>query len=112
MFMASAIIDSAESYLPQIGGETSDTLSVARSRFLIPLTATSSDALDKQIQNLAAWDLHRINVVDLAHTLGTCAPVGQESMKEDLDPARFIETGTGSFSKFPIASVFTGQGAQ
>lgn len=33
-------------------------------------------------------------------------------MKEDLDPSRFIKTGSGSFSKLPIAFVFTGQGAQ
>lgn len=119
--MVSAIIDSAEGYLPQIYGESSEILSVARSKFLIPLSATSTETLDKQAQNLADWDLDRINVVDLAHTLGTrrstltqrgFALVGQQSMKEDLDSTRFMKTGMGSFSKLPIAFVFTGQGAQ
>ena len=121
MFTTSAIIDSAEGYLPQTGGETSETLSIARSKFLIPLSATSIDALDNQAQNLVASDLDRVNVVDLAHTLGTrrsalsqrgFALVGHLSMKDDLDPTRFIKTGMGSFSKLPIAFVFTGQGAQ
>ncbi len=66
-------------------------------------------------------DLDRINVVDLALTLGTrrstltqrgFALVRQKEMKEDLDPTHFIKTGMGSFSKLPIAFVFTGQGAQ
>lgn len=121
MFLISAIIDSAEGYLPPRYGEPSETLSIARSKFLIPLSATSIDALDNQAQNLAAMDLDRINVVDLAHTLGTrrsaltqrgFALLGQKSMKEDLDPSHFLKTGMGSFSKLPIAFVFTGQGAQ
>lgn len=66
-------------------------------------------------------DLEEISVVDLAHTLGTrrsaltqrsFALVGHRSMKEDLDPEHFMKTGIGSFSKLPIAFVFTGQGAQ
>ena len=77
--------------------------------------------MDKQAQSLATMDLERISVVDLAHTLGTrrsrltqrsFALVKQKTMKEDLDPTHFIQTGVGSFSKLPIAFVFTGQGAQ
>ena len=119
--LISAIIDSPEGYLPKTLGESSETLSLARSKFLIPLSATSRDALDKQAQNLAAMDLDGISVVDLVHTLGTrrsrltqrgFALVKQKTMKEDLDPTHFIKTGMGSFSKLPIAFVFTGQGAQ
>ena len=117
----SAILDSAEGYVPQVSSESSETLSLARSKFLIPLSASSSEALHKQAQNLAAWDIDRVNVVDLAHTLGTRRSkltqrsftlVGQKTMKQDLNPERFITTGVGSFSNLPIAFVFTGQGAQ
>lgn len=93
---------------------------MARSKFIIPLSATSSDALDRQAQNLAAFNLERITVVDLARTLGTrrskltqrgFALVGQKTMKEDL-LTQIEKTGMGNFSKLPIAFVFTGQGAQ
>ena len=119
--MPSAIIDSPEGYLPQTYGESSEALSIARSKFLLPLSSTSMDALEKQARNLAAMDLDRINIIDLVHTLGTrrsrltqrgFALVGQKSMQEDLDPTHFIKTGMGSFSRLPIAFVFTGQGAQ
>ena len=119
--MISAIIESPEGYLPQTHSELSETLSIARSKFLIPLSATSVDALDHQAQNLAAIDFDRVSIIDLAHTLGTrrsrltergFALVDQKNMKEDLHLTHFIKTGTGSFSKLPIAFVFTGQGAQ
>lgn len=119
--LPSAILDCAEGYVPLPTGESSEILSLARSKFLIPLSASSTDALDRQAHNLASWNLDRIHVVDLAHTLGTrrskltqrgFALAGQKTMAEDLLPAQVKKTGMGSFSQLPIAFVFTGQGAQ
>ena len=96
-------------------------MSHARSTFLIPLSASTPSSLEAQAARLVASNLDHVNVVDLAHTLGTrrsnlgqrgFALVGQKTLKEDLQPDCFQKALVGNYSTLPIAFVFTGQGAQ
>ncbi|KAI9781322.1 MAG: Type I Iterative PKS [Peltula sp. TS41687] len=116
-----AVLDSAKGHVLATEGALSEELSLARSAFLIPLSASNSAALETQVARLLSANLDHVNVVDLAHTLGTrrsilaqrgFALVGQKTLKEDLNSDRFQTTAIGNFSKLPIAFVFTGQGAQ
>lgn len=117
----SAILESADTYLPTPDHEQSGLLSQSRPTFLIPLSANTLGALGKQASNLVSANLDHVNVVDLAHTLGTrrsrlakrgYALVGHKTLKDDLHPDRFRVNGAGSYSVLPTAFVFTGQGAQ
>ena len=117
----SAILESADTYLPTPDHEQSGLLSQSRPTFLIPLSANTLGALEKQALNLVSANLDHVNVVDLAHTLGTrrsrlakrgYALVGHKTLKDDLHPDRFRVNGAGSYSVLPTAFVFTGQGAQ
>ena len=117
-----AIIDAAEGYVPIASDDSSEALAHAGSKFLIPLSASSVDALDNQAQNIANWvDPAITNIVDLAYTLASRRSklskrgftlATHHTMQEDLSPERFTKTDMGTFSKLPIAFVFTGQGAQ
>ncbi|RAH71709.1 uncharacterized protein BO66DRAFT_400146 [Aspergillus aculeatinus CBS 121060] len=114
-----AILESPQTYVTT-SDEISLTLSLSRSKFLIPLSASNPSAIEAQAAALATSpDI--FNLVDLAHTLGTrrsrlsdrgFALVGQTTQKDDLQPERFRTTAMGTFSVLPIGFVFTGQGAQ
>lgn len=117
----SAILESVDAYLPHRDRESSKTLSLSRSTFLIPLSANTLTTLETQAEDLVSTNLDHVNVVDLAHTLGTrrsrlakrgFALVGQKTLKDDLHLERFRVNAGGSYSALPIAFVFTGQGAQ
>ena len=117
-----AIIDAAEGYVPIASDDSSEVIAQAGSKFLIPLSASSIDALDNQAKNIANWaNPAKTNIVDLAYTLASRRSklskrgftlATQHTMQEDLSPERFTKTGMGTFSKLPVAFVFTGQGAQ
>lgn len=102
----------------------SEKLSLARSTFLIPLSASKPAALTSQAERLAAFIAKNpnTNVVDLARTLGTrrsklsergYALVGQKTLHEDLQP-ELLQTviPDKSYGAHPFAFIFTGQGAQ
>lgn len=120
----SAILDSPGPYLDSIDDEMSGKLSMARSTFVIPLSASKPAALASQAERLAAFVAKNshINVVDLARTLGTrrsklsergYALVGQKKLGEDLQPEFLQSVLPGkTYSVHPFAFVFTGQGAQ
>ncbi|KAI4289981.1 MAG: hypothetical protein L6R35_000743 [Caloplaca aegaea] len=116
-----AILESVDAYLPHPDHESSSVLSLSRPTFLVPLSANSLTALETQASDLASANLDHVNVVDLAHTLGTrrsklpkraFSLVGQKTLKDDLHPDCFRVNAGGSYSPLPIAFVFTGQGAQ
>jgi acyl transferase domain-containing protein len=120
----SAILDSPGPYLDSIDDEMSEKLSMARSTFIIPLSASKPAALASQAERLAAFVAKNshINVLDLARTLGTrrsklsergYALVGQKTLGENLQP-EFLQTVilSKTYSVHPFAFVFTGQGAQ
>lgn len=110
-----------DAYLPQPDHTSSEVLSLSRPTFLIPLSANTLTALETQALDLVSANLDHVNVVDLAHTLGTrrsrlakrgFSLVGQKTLKDDLHPDCFRVNAGGSYSALPIAFVFTGQGAQ
>ena len=97
---------------------------MARSTFIIPLSASKPAALVSQAERLQAFIAKNphTNVVDLARTLGTrrsklsergYALVGQKTLGEDLQ-AEALQSAipNKSYSAHPFAFVFTGQGAQ
>lgn len=115
------MLDAAHAYTLPTEGMSSKELSHARSTFLIPLSASNPSSLKTQAARLAASDLSEISVVDLAYTLGTrrsnlaergFALVAQKTLREDLQPDHFQRALLGTYSKLPIAFIFTGQGAQ
>ena len=118
----SAVLDSIHGHVPANDkGTPSEVLSLARSTFLIPLSASNPLALDAQAARLVSSNLENVNVVDLSYTLGTRRSrlsqkgftiAGQKTLKEDLKPDCFKKNLVGNFSTLPIAFVFTGQGAQ
>ncbi|KAL8926617.1 MAG: hypothetical protein Q9172_001692 [Xanthocarpia lactea] len=74
----------------------------------------------EQTANLASANLDHVNVVNLAHTLGTrrsklpkraFSLVGQKTLKDDLHPDCFRVSAGGRYSPLPIAFTFTRQGA-
>ncbi len=94
---------------------------MARSLFVIPLSASKPAALVTQAERLAdfmAKNPHT-NVVDLARTLGTRRSklsergytlAGQKSLGEDLQAERLQKVFPGrSYSTHPFAFVFTGE---
>ena len=119
---AHAIIDSAEGYLSGQTRESSEMLALARPKFLLPLSATNGDALERTAQNIAGCVApNQINVVDLAYTLAACrsklATLGfiiasQKTLAEDLSSDKLVKARQDSSSALPIGFVFTGQGAQ
>jgi acyl transferase domain-containing protein len=116
-----AILDSSQTHAPSMENTTSEELLHARNKFLVPLSASTSSALEIQATRLVSMNLNHVNVIDLAHTLGTrrsklaqrgFAIVAQATLKNDLQPEYLQKMGGGTYSKLPIAFVFTGQGAQ
>ena len=120
----SAILDAPGHYHDPIDHEMSEKLSSARSRFLIPLSASKKTALISQSERLAAFigkNAHT-NVVDLARTLGTrrsklaergYAIAGQKTLAKDLQVEYLQSALPGkTYSTHPFVFVFTGQGAQ
>ena len=101
----------------------SERLSRARSKFLIPLSASKPAALISQAQRLAAFVAKNpnTNVIDLARTLGTRRSklsergyvlVGQKTFSDDLQAVLQSVLPDRIYSAHPLAFVFTGQGAQ
>ena len=119
---AHAILDSAEGYLPEPSRDSSELLALARSKFLLPLSATNEDALDRYARSIAEWvGFRHINVVDLAYTLAARRSklstrgfilASQKTLAEDLSPERLVKARQAASSSLPIGFVFTGQGAQ
>jgi len=116
-----AILESPIAFMPPRLGPSSEELSKLRQSFLVPVSAGSPASLKAQIQNLSSMDLSNVNVVDLAYTLGTRRSklatraftlASQETLYENLSPEKFVNMGNQTYSKLPIAFVFTGQGAQ
>ncbi len=111
-------------YLEAIDDELTEKLSLARSTFLIPLSASKAVALVSQAERLANFITKHpnTNVVDLARTLGTRRSIlsargyslaGQKTLSDDLQAEALQGVLPGkSYSAHPFAFVFTGQGAQ
>ena len=119
--LESAILDSPGPYLDSIDDEMTEKLSMTRSLFVIPLSASKPSALLAQTENLAAFVAKNqdINVVDLARTLGTRRSrlsergymlAGQKTLLDDLHAERLMQVVAGrSYSTHPFAFVFTGK---
>ena len=121
MMCESAILDSPGPYLDSIDDEITEKLSMTRSSFVIPLSASKPSALLTQTENLAAFVARNqdINVVDLARTLGTRRSrlsergymlAGQKTLLDDLHAERLMQGVAGrNYSTHPFAFVFTGK---
>lgn len=118
-----AILESNQNHVFPADRLISESLSLARGTFLIPLSGSKPESLELQAKRLvAAIEKDSHNVVDLARTLGTrrsrlaeCgfALVRQKTLAHDLDFEKLQKTIEGkTYAAHPFAFVFTGQGAQ
>lgn len=119
------IIDAAHMHVPseymQRPSEEKVTAS-ARTTILLPFSANNDTALERRVTDLSLLDLPNVNTIDLAYTLGVrrshlpvrgyvLARPGHQ--KEDLTLENLRTRIQGkTYSKLPLAFVFTGQGAQ
>ncbi|KAH6656006.1 hypothetical protein BKA67DRAFT_515368 [Truncatella angustata] len=119
---AHCIIESAEMHVPRGYKNSSEAIPLARTTMLLPFSATNIEALKHRVTDLAkVLDSRVISTADAAYTLGTKRshlPVrgfllAGHTLHKDLsiDNLRLPIEGK-SYSKFPLAFVFTGQGAQ
>ncbi|KAL8901562.1 MAG: hypothetical protein Q9207_005141 [Kuettlingeria erythrocarpa] len=118
-----AILDSNQDHVFPADKLISESLSLARGTFLIPLSGSKPESLELQANRLvAAIEKDSHNVVDLARTLGTrrsrlaergYALVRQRTLIDDLGFEKLQKTVDGkAYATYPFAFVFTGQGAQ
>ncbi|TVY83962.1 Reducing polyketide synthase DEP5 [Lachnellula suecica] len=114
------IMEAAESYMTPQSDLSSEQLSLSRSKFILPFSASSPSALQLQVSALHD-DPEKRNVVDLAYTLGVRRSqlsnrgfliASQRTLKDDLSLSNLTQMSDGSYSTLPFAFVFTGQGAQ
>lgn len=119
------IIDAAHMHVsPEYMIRSSEEMvtALARNTMILPISANNDTALKRRVTDLSLLDLPNVNTIDLAYTLGVrrshlpvrgyvLARPGHQ--KEDLtvDNLRTRMDGK-TYSKFPLAFVFTGQGAQ
>ncbi|KAK6513545.1 hypothetical protein TWF281_005168 [Arthrobotrys megalospora] len=117
-----AILENASTHLPYNYSAASTTIPYKRTRFLLPLSASTDEALGARINDFGTYDLKSVTPQDLAYTLG--------SRRSHLEKRGYLLTSPGSYHEDinmnklrtvpvparkdlpPYAFVFTGQGAQ
>ncbi|KAK6516284.1 hypothetical protein TWF506_006193 [Arthrobotrys conoides] len=119
-----AILENADVHVPPNYGAASKIIQSTRTRYILPLSASTDESLRARVSGLAAYNLKEVAIQDLAHTLGSRRShlrsrgyllVSDKSYHEEISMDN-LRTMPGSSSAGPTPSkyafVFTGQGAQ
>ncbi|KAK6514428.1 hypothetical protein TWF506_008821 [Arthrobotrys conoides] len=117
-----AILENAATHLPQNYSAASERIPYRRTKFLLPLSASTDDSLDARLHDFTTYNLKSVTAQDLAYTLG--------SRRSHLEKRGYLLTSPDSYHEAfnsanlrtipvpvrkdlpPFAFVFTGQGAQ
>ncbi|EAA36364.1 ketoacyl-synt-domain-containing protein [Neurospora crassa] len=120
---AHAILEAPQMHVPVGYNRGSLPASLTRSTLFLPFSGSNTAALERRVTDIAAAiDFENVNIADLAYTLGVKRThlstrgyilSGQDTLKDDLKPENLRVALQGkTYSKLPLAFVFTGQGAQ
>ncbi|KAJ6260165.1 hypothetical protein Dda_4388 [Drechslerella dactyloides] len=119
-----AILENAASHLPPNYNSAAKEIKSDRSKFLVPISASTSEALDRRINNLSLYmrDMKMLSVRDLVYTLACrrshLGKRGYLLLSKDFSPEEIsldnTRTAASAISEIPsqFAFIFTGQGAQ
>ena len=112
-------INGKHSDLPDV---SRNLINTAEKRFVLPISAKSSESFKGRAQDLTDMNLGQFNIRDLAYTLGERRTemawrgfvlAKKETLSSDVVASAFEQTMRRSEgSALPITFVFTGQGAQ
>lgn len=122
---AHVILEAGEAYKP-LGSKNliEDPTGIIRVQdtVLLPFSANNKLSLASRVSDLASLDLDRMNIDDLAYTLGLRRSrlstrgfilAHRSTMKDDITPVNLRTIDSGSEANLlPVAFIFTGQGAQ
>ena len=120
---AHVVLEAAKEYVIAADRSTDRALALGRTRFLLPFSAGNDSSLEHRVQDLKLLCQQRLNVVDLAYSLGERRSrldkkgfllASQQSLLDDLQ-VQNLRTSTALNTlptNLPITFVFTGQGAQ
>ena len=122
---AHVILENGHSYMPPDYHEASKTQQALdlRRPVLLPISAATSESLDARVKDLVDFDFQDVDILDMAHTLGSRRSHFAKRGYMLVQPNMFIENGLASQhlhtvsspasnGASPYAFVFTGQGSQ
>ncbi|KAK6502749.1 hypothetical protein TWF481_007796 [Arthrobotrys musiformis] len=117
-----AILESASAHLPSSYSSASEIVPWNRTKFLLPLSASTDEALAARVDDLKSYNLKSVAPQDLAFTLGSRRShlekrgyllSSLESYHEDFNSSNLRKiTAPVRKDLPPFAFAFTGQGAQ
>lgn len=117
-----AILESAAYHVPRNYASASEIIPTGRTKYILPVSASTTDSLDARVRDLAAYNLEGISIQDLAYTLGSRRShlarrgyllASAASIQNDVS-AENLKTIPSQPASLPsqYGFVFTGQGAQ
>ncbi|KAF3915792.1 hypothetical protein ABW21_db0200706 [Orbilia brochopaga] len=120
-----AVLENAEYHLPPNHASASKEISNMRTRYILPFSGSTTEALNARIDDLGtSYNLEAVSIEDLAYTLGCrrthlekrgCIVLSNELSSKDFRSER-IQTSSirksDTSPTSPYTFIFTGQGAQ